>query len=185
VIAEKADSAESAPTKRIIILFLDFLASSGYALVTMGRQAMTKQAMTKEAVVLLRKKLDQSGAHLTRQRAAVYEYLRQAEQHPTAEEVFLAVKATLPKISLATVYKNLEALVACGLAAKWTYGDAAARYDIRTDHHYHARCLRCGRLSDLEPTASKALSKQVQAPPGFRVEDYRIELVGYCRNCQP
>lgn len=132
----------------------------------------------------LKSKLDQQGALVTQQRTAVYEYLHRAAQHPTAEEVFLAVKPQLPKISLATVYKNLEALVACGAASKLTYGDAAARYDIRTDHHYHARCLQCGRLADVEPAAQAALADDIKAPRGFRVKDYRVELLGYCRQCQ-
>ena len=132
----------------------------------------------------LKAKLDEQGALLTQQRVAVYEYLHRTAQHPTAEEVFLAVKQTLPKISLATVYKNLEALVACGAASKLTYGDAAARYDIRTDHHYHARCLQCGRVVDVEPAAQAELADEIRAPRGFRVEHYRIEAVGYCRQCQ-
>ena len=132
----------------------------------------------------LKTKLDQQGALVTQQRTAVYEYLHRAAHHPSAEEVFLAVKAQLPKISLATVYKNLEALVACGAASKLTYGDAAARYDIRTDHHYHARCLKCGRLADVEPAAQAALVEDIKAPRGFRVDDYRVELLGYCRQCQ-
>ena len=62
----------------------------------------------------------------------------------------LAVKQKLPRISLATVYKNLEALVKCGAISKLTYGDASARYDIRTDYHYHTRCLKCGKIWDLD-----------------------------------
>src|SRR5262245_2578171 len=91
----------------------------------------------------LRGMLDRQGASFTRQRATVFEYLRRAHHHPTAEEVFVAVKRDLPKISLATVYKNLEALVACGAASKLLFGDSAARYEIRTDPHYHTRCLKC------------------------------------------
>lgn len=132
----------------------------------------------------LREKLDERGGHLTRQRAAVYEYLRRAPHHPTAEEVYLAVKAELPKISLATVYKNLEALVVCGAAGKLSYGDGAARYDARADHHYHTRCLDCGRLSDLEPAPEEEVRRLVRAPRGFIVADYRIEILGRCRECR-
>ncbi len=135
----------------------------------------------------LRVKLDSRGAHLTRQRAAVFAYLRQegrVDHHPTAEQVFIAVKQEVPRISLATVYKNLEALVACGAASKLTFGDAAARYDIRTDHHYHTRCLSCGLISDLEPGSDSQLGRVISPPPGFEVKDYRIELTGYCAHCQ-
>ena len=75
----------------------------------------------------LRRKLDERGGHMTRQRAAVYDYLGSVEHHPTAEEVFLNVKRKVPKISLATVYKNLEALVACEAISKLSYGDGSAR----------------------------------------------------------
>lgn len=129
----------------------------------------------------LREKL--KGASFTRQREVVYGYLSSVEHHPTAEEVFLAVKRELPRISLATVYKNLETLVGCGAASKLTYGDSAVRYDIRTDHHYHVRCLGCGMIRDVEPAAAVEVGRIPGLPRGFRVEDFRLELVGYCRDC--
>jgi Fe2+ or Zn2+ uptake regulation protein len=132
----------------------------------------------------LREKLEASGAHLTRQREAVFDYLSEVEHHPTAEEVYLAVKRRLPKISLATVYKNLEALVNCGAVSKLAYGDAAARYDIRTDHHYHTRCLECGGIWDLNAKAGSELLQQIKPQTGFAVKDYRLELLGYCRECR-
>lgn len=131
----------------------------------------------------LRRMLATSGSSFTRQREAVFDYLRRVHHHPTAEEVFIGVKQEAPKISLATVYKNLEALVACGAASKLTYGDAAARYEIRTDHHYHSRCLKCGQIADVAP-AGEPLLKLIKPPSGFKVEDYRIELLGYCKNCK-
>ena len=97
----------------------------------------------------LRAALEAAGWRCTPQRLAVYDHLCRAEHHPTAEEVYHAVKAAVPKISLATVYKALEALVASGLAAKLTAGDGSARYDARSDHHYHLRCLRSGAVQDL------------------------------------
>ena len=143
--------------------------------------AAARQVKAAEA---LRPMLTEQGASLTRQRTAVFSYLSHAVHHPTAEEVFLAVKPELPKISLATVYKNLEALVACGAASKLTYCDGAARYDIRTDHHYHSRCLGCGRITDLEPQGGEELAKLVKPPSGFQIEDYRVEVVGYCKDCK-
>ncbi len=132
----------------------------------------------------LRQKLHTTGAQLTTQRAAVYNYLSGVEHHPTAEQVFFAVKPKLPRISLATVYKNLEALVQCGAVSKLSYGDASARYDIRTDHHYHTRCLGCGKIWDLDAPRGSELLKQIKPQRGFAVEDYRLELLGYCRECR-
>jgi Fe2+ or Zn2+ uptake regulation protein len=124
-------------------------------------------AKSKTLAAALKAKFDEQGGLLTQQRMAVYEYLQSVEHHPTAEEVFLAVKARLPKISLATVYKNSEALVARGAASKLSYGDAAARYDIRTDHHYHSRCLACGCVTDVEPTGTTSSGGAGQSAQRF------------------
>ena len=145
---------------------------------------MKDNSKQKDSLEQLRHKLVERGGHLTRQRAAVYDYLGSVEHHPTAEEVFLNVKRKLPKISLATVYKNLEALVACEAISKLSYGDGSARYDIRTDHHYHARCLSCGRMWDLEAARGKTALEQIKAQPGFTVSDFRLELLGHCQDCK-
>lgn len=130
--------------------------------------------------------LESAGWRCTPQRLAVYDYLVRAEHHPTAEDVYRFVKTVIPKISLATVYKALDALVASSLATKLTAGDGSARYDARRDHHYHVRCLRSGAVHDLptpfdprlidklDPRLTQSLEEQ-----GFRVTGYRLELVGY------
>jgi Fe2+ or Zn2+ uptake regulation protein len=134
----------------------------------------------------LRRALEAAGWRCTPQRWAVYTYLVQAAHHPAAEEIFHAVQAAVPQISLATIYKALEALVASGLATKLTAGDGSARYDARSDRHYHLRCLRSGAVEDL-PTAydpdliaklDPDLADQL-GRRGFRVTGYRLEVVGY------
>jgi Fe2+ or Zn2+ uptake regulation protein len=134
----------------------------------------------------LRTVLETAGWRCTPQRLAVYGYLARADHHPTAEEVFRGVRVEIPKISLATVYKALEALVACGLATKLAEGDGSARYDARSERHYHLRCLRSGSVLDLptpydpdlitklDPDLTRSLRDQ-----GFQVTGYRLELVGY------
>jgi len=136
--------------------------------------------------VSLRAALEAAGWRCTSQRAAVYAYLSHDEHHPTAEEVYHGVKAALPRISLATVYKALEALVASGLATKLTAGDGSARYDARSDHHYHVRCLRSGAVQDLttpfDPDLIDKLDPNLMHDlerKGFHVTGYRLELVGY------
>ena len=122
----------------------------------------------------------------TPQRAAVYRFLHSTDVHPTAEEVFRSVRVELPGISLATVYKSLETLVDCGLAQKLGYGDASARYDGRTDPHSHARCLSCGRIADVPGPVPAAAPIEVDAHGApFRVTGYRLELTGYCADCDP
>src|SRR5580700_10757626 len=97
----------------------------------------------------LREALERGGWRFTRQRVAVYEYLASVESHPTAEEVYAAIRPAMPKISLATVYKALDALVDCDLANKLTFSDGPARYDCHDEAHYHLRCVKTGKVCDL------------------------------------
>jgi Fe2+ or Zn2+ uptake regulation protein len=134
----------------------------------------------------LRRALETSGQRFTEQRAAVYRWLAHTDVHPTADEVFSAVREDLPGISLATVYKSLETLVGCGLAVKLTFADESARYDGRTDPHHHARCLACGRVADIPgEIADREIDALRQRSGGFTVTGYRLQLSGYCSQCLP
>jgi Fur family transcriptional regulator, peroxide stress response regulator len=132
---------------------------------------------------LLREALEANGQRYTDQRAAVFRCLLGTDQHPSADDVFTAVRQVIPDISLATVYKSLETLVSCGLASKLTYGDGSARYDGRTDPHPHARCLTCGTVLDLPGRLDSGALASLGELPGFSVEGYRVEVVGVCHAC--
>ncbi len=132
---------------------------------------------------VLREALEANGQRLTEQRAAIYRFLHSNTDHPTADEVFTAVRAEINDISLATVYKALETLVSCGLAAKLSHADGSARYDPRTDDHFHARCLKCGMVRDVNGSSVSGALPAIEPSDGFRVEGYRLEVVGYCASC--
>jgi Fur family peroxide stress response transcriptional regulator len=100
----------------------------------------------------VRHALETHGSRCTPQRLAVYEFLSHADHHPTAEQVYQGVRSLVPRISLATVYKALEALVCAGVASKLSGGvggETSARYDARLDRHYHFYCGRTGKVHDL------------------------------------
>lgn len=131
----------------------------------------------------LRRALESHGHRFTEQRGAVHRFLSGTDSHPTAEEVFHGVREELPAISLATVYKNLETLVACGMAIKLTYSNGSSRYDGRTDPHHHARCGQCGTVRDVHGDLSPEVVAELESCPGFRVTGYRLELTGVCSDC--
>jgi Fe2+ or Zn2+ uptake regulation protein len=140
-------------------------------------------AASNEAMV--RRALEQAGCRYTAQRAAVFNFLDRAKCHPTAEEVYQAVRRQLPKISLATVYKALEALVDARLAAKLTNGDGSARYDCRGEDHYHLRDVATGEIRDLPADFDPQLLNKIDpqlvdrlAATGFEVTGYRLEVLG-------
>ena len=134
---------------------------------------------------ILRRSLEEAGWRYTRQRKAVYVHLCAATSHPTAEQVFSSVRGELPNISLATVYKALEALVDAGLATRRGDGNGPARYDGRSEAHYHFRCEPTGEIIDLpleyDPHLLEKLGphvEQVLREFGFEVFAHRLELVG-------
>ena len=146
-------------------------------------RALSKTASRTPAPPDLRSTLGHEGQRSTRQREAVYGYLRAVHHHPTAADVFLAVKQHHPRLSLATVYNALELFVRSGLASKLTYGDAAARYDIRVDVHSHARCLGCGRVDDVEAIPASRWLHAIRLQ-NFTATDFRFEILGQCRACR-
>ncbi len=134
----------------------------------------------------LRAALDSSGRRFTRQRAEIYGFLSRAQHHPTAEEVYEGVRGQLPRLSLATVYSALEALVDCGLVTKLPAPSGSARFDARDDGHYHLRCLRTGKVEDLPTPFDPGLIARLDPEladrlrdRGFQMTGYRLELVGY------
>jgi Fur family transcriptional regulator, peroxide stress response regulator len=147
---------------------------------------MDKPTSVETSERVLRHALERRGHRFTEQRAAVYRCLANTAAHPTAEELFFSVRSDVPGISLATVYKSLETLVGCGLAAKLSHSDGSARYDARTDLHYHSRCLACGKVRDVSGRLSETQVAALQKNGGgFRVTGYRLELTGYCPDCSP
>lgn len=133
----------------------------------------------------LRQALEHAGWRYTRQRATVFAWLRQSHGHPTAEQVFAGVREHIPNISLATVYKALEALVHAGVASRLADDNGPTRYDGRSEPHYHLRCAQTGELIDLplpydprlldklDPQLIEALRRQ-----GYEITGHRLELLG-------
>lgn len=130
----------------------------------------------------LRSTLRKSGQRMTTQREAVYAALCATTEHPTAEELFFSVREAAPGISLATVYNTLEMLVARGLARKLP-GERSARYDAACLPHAHARCSKCGIMTDLPQHDVTAVLQHLQVPEGFTPRTASIEVEGLCACC--
>jgi Fe2+ or Zn2+ uptake regulation protein len=149
------------------------------------KRSTTKPECEHGGEVELRQALENAGWRMTRQRAAVFDYLRSVESHPTADQVFHAVRPRIPKLSLATVYKALEALVDAGLAAKLTDLEGRAHYDGRSEAHYHFRCEKTGEVHDLPvPYDPQLLEKlgtdvvEMLRRQGYHITGHRLELLG-------
>lgn len=121
---------------------------------------------------------------MTRQRRAVLEAVRMGD-HPSAADVYLATRQRMPRISLGTVYRNLELLVDHGMIQKLDQAGDPKHFDGTTDEHYHIRCTQCGALDDLPVDPFRDIIQQAVARVSeYQVTGHRFEVLGLCRRCR-
>jgi len=115
---------------------------------------------------------------MTRQRREVYRVLQEQRDHPTANDVFMRVKRTLPSISLATVYNCLEALVEHGLVRQVNFDRESSRFCPNIAEHGHFHDRRSGVIHDVHFKPGISLADVLDLPPGAVVSDIEITLRG-------
>jgi Fur family peroxide stress response transcriptional regulator len=128
------------------------------------------------------------GLSVTHQRLAIFEALASSREHPSAEQLHKTVQRRIPTLSLATVYKNLEALKAIGAVADVNPLHAEGRYEAAlpgtgagTPHH-HLVCVSCQKVRDLHDHELDRL--HVRDAQGFEVRAVRVQAEGLCPDCQ-
>lgn len=119
----------------------------------------------------------------TIQRALILETVRSMVNHPTAEQVYERIHPDHPTISKGTVYRNLNDLAESGEIALREVPGAASRYDRNTDPHYHAKCLRCGEIYDVDMDQVPDLMSLIRGPHGFQFTGYDVTFRGICPEC--
>lgn len=119
----------------------------------------------------------------SRQRDRIYQVLRRTRAHPTAEWVFERVRIQLPRISLGTVYRNLNILKQQGKIRELDFGETSRRYDAFTGEHYHFVCEQCGSVKDLDVPLQDDLNERVRnIVPGV-IQSHRLDFFGTCNEC--
>jgi Fe2+ or Zn2+ uptake regulation protein len=118
----------------------------------------------------------------TRQLAAIYDVLVAARDHPTAEQVFRRVRDTLPRLSLGTVYRNLDKLREQGRLRVVRLASGEAHYDAIVAAHDHFVCERCHAVLDLDVATPPPAVRQLRAD-GCVVHWHTTALYGLCSEC--
>ena len=124
-----------------------------------------------------------SNLRMTQQRKVILEELRKVNTHPSADEVYEMVRKRLPRISLGTVYRNLEILSKSGEIQKLEIGCNLKRFDGIAENHYHIRCLHCDRVIDAPEGSDIAVNHDLENTNGFQILGHRLEFVGICPDC--
>ncbi len=113
----------------------------------------------------------------------VLEVVRSTMDHPTADWVYRQARRRLPRISLATVYRNLRRLVDEGTIRE-VQSAGQSRFDGNTGRHYHIRCVACGRVGDLPLSVDARLEEQAGRATSYRILGHEVEVQGVCPLCQ-
>ncbi|MCS7216383.1 MAG: transcriptional repressor [Candidatus Bipolaricaulota bacterium] len=116
-------------------------------------------------------------------RDRVLQELLSRTDHPTAEELYLALREKGEDISLATVYRALRSLAEEGLVATLPLAPAD-RFDPLTHPHYHFHCHRCNQVLDLDLPYKPELDQAIE-DLGFSVHHHTLVFHGLCPACQP
>lgn len=121
---------------------------------------------------------------MTHQREIILQELHKCSDHPAADELYERVKKKLPRISLATVYRNLEILSEAGEIKKIEISGRQKRFDWDVKQHNHIYCIHCNRVENIEIVGQKRLSAHPVNNRGYIISGCRIEFLGFCPDCQ-
>ena len=127
--------------------------------------------------------LEKPNLRMTRQRKIILEELRKVDTHPSADEVYEMVRKRLPRISLGTVYRNLEILSKSGAIQKLEPGCSLKRFDGNPHEHYHIRCIQCDRVVDAHVDIDLNFTNEDRGDSDFRIIGHKLEFIGLCPKC--
>ncbi len=120
---------------------------------------------------------------MTNQREMILRELKKSKKHLTADELYERVKKFMPRISLATVYRNLEILSDAAMIRKLEISGRQKRFDSELQDHDHIYCIQCHRIENLD-IGDKEVDLGTVDTRGYAITGRRLEVIGVCPRCQ-
>ena len=125
----------------------------------------------------LKNLLEESNLKITPQRLAILKELEN-KGHASIEEIYETIKEMFPSISLATIYKNINALKNEGIISEVCLHQKP-KYEINKEAHAHFICKKCGKVEDVE--FSEILNKDIEKK--YPNSDKELYIYGICKEC--
>ncbi len=120
----------------------------------------------------------------SKQREIILDTLKENVVHPTAEYLYEKIKSKDPKISLATLYRNLNQLTQNGIIKKIDGLETSSHFDHNTHKHYHFICSKCNRVFDISADVAPDLIEKTENSTGFEIQSHDIVFTGICKECK-
>ncbi len=133
---------------------------------------------------LFRDRCRAHGLRVTPQRIAIYEDLRRAKNHPTAEQVHARVSKRFSTISLNTVNETLLTFARIGLVERVESFGSPRRYDPNLAPHHHVHCTSCGKILDFENDKFDRIEPPDDIAGDFDIVSSKVIMMGICSACQ-
>ena len=127
--------------------------------------------LSKAISKILVKILKSEGLRYTDQRQAIWDEVRNSNEHRDAEDIYLKLKEGNVKVSRATVYRTIDVLVKNRLVRKMDVGDGRSLYEPRLDneHHDHMICLDTGDIIEFYNKELEDLQDTIAKKHGYKV----------------
>ncbi len=117
----------------------------------------------------------------TRQKDAILSAVQTLKTHPTADEIYSSLKQEHTKLSLGTVYRNLNSFTEKGKVRKISIPGFGDRFDFNVSDHEHFICNSCNNVYDIHLTSGIT---DIVSENGNEITGYSLVVYGRCRNCQ-
>lgn len=117
----------------------------------------------------------------SRQREAIREAIAQAGRPLLPQEIHLLAQQQTPKLGIATVYRNIQALQDAGEIQQVMIPGDSPRFEMAEQpHHHHFKCTACGEVTTLYACPGKMAGL---APAGYQMHSHELTLYGHCDRC--
>lgn len=125
------------------------------------------------------------GHRVTAERLAVFDEIYAQHGHIDAERLLASLRARGAKVSRATVYRNLDLMVDCGLVRKSRLGQGRFLFEHLHpgQDHDHLVCTRCGRVVEFVSPGIVALQAEICRAHGFVASRHTLQIHGLCNRC--
>jgi Fur family transcriptional regulator, peroxide stress response regulator len=145
---------------------------------------MNRQPFVDGKISMFESLCRERGLALTVQRRIILENLASRADHPTADQIYEAVKERIRGLSRTTVYRVLETFVLLGVVTKVSNPQAKARFEADTVRHHHLICSGCKSVTDCHDERLDGIEVPAEVGTGFEVRNFSLAITGLCGSCR-
>jgi len=144
------------------------------------------QKETCPEIDIFREYVRRKGLRFTPERETIVREIFEIHDHFDVDELYLRLRNKGKKLSKASIYRTIPLLIDCGLIQEVYHEDGHMHYEHIYGHdpHGHIRCLECRRVDEFTDERLTSIERDIQRKFGYRLTGFRLELFGYCPECQ-